>query len=318
MKPKMVTAKKKQQLKMNQKTKKKKVKKVKKGFKTYRKYNKKDICSPSLKRGKNQGCFSKENLKKLKLSYNRSTKKKIESEISSDIYKELKKKFKKTCNKSEMCWLQNLGFTNYEKHKIKKESFAPYAPSSWKENPLEWLSNFDIDKIMEQYESIYPEFKYLGSSPIDFDKKIKGECVFDALCKLNLLELDKNKKFKIGVVFNLDPHDKPGSHWTAMFINLNKREICYFDSAGDSAPPTVKKLVKRIQNQALKQGINLNFIENHPVEHQLKDTECGIYVIYFLIHMLKGLSFNRFLNPNNVIRDKAISKYRKKYFNLPN
>ena len=35
---------------------------------------------------------------------------------------------------------------------------------------------------------------------------------------------------KIGVIFNLDKHDQSGSHWVAMFIDLENKFFFYFDS----------------------------------------------------------------------------------------
>ena len=43
----------------------------------------------------------------------------------------------------------------------------------WRVSLIEapWLSNYDIDSIIEQYENKYDSFKFLGSSPIDFRKR---------------------------------------------------------------------------------------------------------------------------------------------------
>ena len=34
----------------------------------------------------------------------------------------------------------------------------------------------------------------------------------------------KRGKTKIGIIFNTDPHDKPGQHWISMFINIKKKK----------------------------------------------------------------------------------------------
>ena len=34
-------------------------------------------------------------------------------------------------------------------------------------------------------------------------------------------------KTNIGIIFNLDPHYKQGSHWVAVFIKVRKKEIYY-------------------------------------------------------------------------------------------
>ena len=36
-------------------------------------------------------------------------------------------------------------------------------------------------------------------------------------------EHNKNEKIsQFGMVINLDPHDKPGSHWVALYTNFDK------------------------------------------------------------------------------------------------
>ena len=61
--------------------------------------------------------------------------------------------------------------------------------------------------------------------------------------------LDKGKT-KIGLVFNTDPHYKDGSHWIALFIDIKKKFIYFFDSNGNFVPKRIEKFVKRVQKQA--------------------------------------------------------------------
>ena len=42
--------------------------------------------------------------------------------------------------------------------------FRPHGPTDHK-----WLSNFDIQDVMKQYELVYPDYKFLGAVPRDFD-----------------------------------------------------------------------------------------------------------------------------------------------------
>jgi hypothetical protein len=53
-------------------------------------------------------------------------------------------------------------------------------------------------------------------------------------------------KNKVGIIFNLDEHWKPGSHWVAMYGDLKKGEAYYFDSYGISPEPRVRKLMRRV------------------------------------------------------------------------
>ena len=78
---------------------------------------------------------------------------------------------------------------------------------------------------MKQFEKKHNNFEFIGPSPIDFDDhEMFGECVWEELCKFDLQQKMRDKKEKIGIIFNLDPHDKPGSHWVAMFVNIPKEK----------------------------------------------------------------------------------------------
>jgi hypothetical protein len=226
----------------------------------------------------------------------------------------LTKYLKNICNK-ESCWLSHqIGSNVNTSH---RPIFAPQSPASWKKNPNEWLSSVDINKVMHQYENTYKCFNFIGPSPIDFDlKEMYDDCVWPELCNFNLNEQIKNNKTKIGIIFNTDTHDKPGQHWISMFINIKKGQIFFFDSVGEKAPIEVKKLV----NNIIEQGANLNppiifkYDENHPVEHQMKNTECGMYSLYFIIHMLEDKITGHYLK-THIIKDKYVEQFRKIFFN---
>ena len=272
-------------------------------------------CSPKTSE-KGYTCLEDETLYKLKDLWNaRHPEFKIESNDSKDIWKELNSKLKGVCNK-ESCWLKQK-FVNGKLNKELQESYAPASPREWEKNPNEWLSSVDILDVMKQYEQRYKCFDFIGPSPIDFDThKLYGECVWEELCHFNLEEEIKNGRFKIGIIFNLDPHYKGGSHWVSMFVNIKKGEIFFFDSAGDKAPRQVMKLVNRIikQGKQLNVPITFKFDQNYPVEHQYGDTECGIYSLYFIAHMLEDRHDSKYFK-THILDDKYMEQFRKVYFN---
>ena len=208
---------------------------------------------------------------------------------------------------------------------ITSHTFAPMTPPEWKTNPHEWLSSVDILNVMKQYEKLYPCFEFMGPSPIDYDThKMYGECVWEELCHFSLQDQIKKGKTKIGVVFNLDPHYKPGSHWVSIFININKKYIFFFDSNGDRPPKKIKKFI----NTVLKQSKNLTikgkkqnkegfkYDDNVSTSHQDEDTECGIYSLYAIIEQVKDkLNPIDLKDPKKKITDSQMRKLRKKYFN---
>jgi hypothetical protein len=236
-----------------------------------------------------------------------------------EIWETLKKNFSKKCY-NELCWLKKnkLNFDPEKKDLIKEKSFRPFSPKSWNKKPYEWLSSVDIKKVMTQYEKKYNKFVFIGPSPIDFDnKQLFGSCVWEKLCKFNLNKYYnkiKNKKTKIGIIFNLDPHDKPGSHWVSLFIDLDKDFIFYFDSNGDRVPNRINVLIKRVIDQGKLLKKKLKYYSNYNFEHQMKDGQCGIYSLYFIIELLKENKEPGFFKTER-IPDESMKEYRLKYYN---
>ena len=186
-----------------------------------------------------------------------------------------------------------------------------------KKNPNEWLSSIDIMNVMKQYEKAYKCFDFIGPTPIDFDtRKLYGECVWDELCNFSIQEQIKNGKTKIGIIFNTDPHYKPGQHWISMFINIKKKRIFFFDSTGDKAPPEIMNFVNRIKEEGLQlnKKIKFKFDSNEGVEHQYGNTECGIYSLYFIVHMLEDKLTEHYLK-THILKDAYMNKFRRIYFN---
>jgi len=281
--------------------------------KTFQKLN----CSPKDKNEvKEYTCYTDGDLQKLRNMWNaRHPDKKITTNDSKEIWQMLKNYYAKVCNK-ESCWVRQMTKgTKMEKELL--QSFSPVEPIEWKKNPNEWLSSIDIIQVMNQYEKTYKCFDFLGPSPIDYDThQLYGECVWEELCHFSLADQIKKGKNKIGVIFNTDPHDKDGEHWISLFINIKKGTIFFFDSAGDKAPSQVMKFVKMVteQGKKLEEPIDFKFDENYPVEHQYKNTECGVYSIYFIIHMLEDKITGHYLK-THVLKDKYMEQFRKIYYN---
>tara|TARA_B100000795_G_scaffold268218_1_gene254751 strand:- start:7 stop:942 length:936 start_codon:yes stop_codon:yes gene_type:complete len=275
---------------------------------------KKSQCSPKEKGDYlDFSCYTPEVLFKMKNVWNqRHPDSKILTNDLKKIWEKLGYYMKNTCDK-EACWIKdNLFKTAIEKDKA-KNLFSPQAPESWKRNKNEWLSSLDIVHFMKQYESAYKCFEFIGPSPIDYDtQKAYGECVWEDLCKFDLRKEISNGKKKIAVIFNLDPHYKSGSHWVALFVDSNKKEIYYFDSYGDKCPTNIRKLAREIQNQSNLMGKKYKFLSNKK-RHQFGNSECGVYCLYFIMQMLQDVKFSRF---NKKINDIQMEKLRKKYFNI--
>ena len=281
--------------------------------KTTRKIN----CSPKPKGKLNDfTCYTNDDLIKLRNHWNaRHPDVKIMTNSPRDIHIKISEHLKDICN-NEACWLKQKTVFGKLDSEL-SDSFAPESPEEWKKNPNEWLSSTDIIKVMKQYEKAYKCFDFIGPSPIDFDtRQLYGECVWEELCNFNLEKMIKKGKTKIGIIFNTDPHNKPGQHWISMFINIKKGEIFFFDSTGDDAPPQVKKLIERIKHQGLAMNppIKFKFDSNKGIEHQYGNTECGIYSIFFIVHMLEDKMTENYLK-THILKDEYMEKFRHVYFN---
>jgi hypothetical protein len=278
-------------------------------------------CHPKQFTSKNykkipSSCLNEKTIKKMKNIWNkRYPDNKITYKNTKDIWKELKKKFNHSCS-NEMCWVDKTFHNTDIQNDIKENMFAPTTPIEWKNNENEWLSSNEIIDVMKQYEDTFDDFKFFGPSPIDFDKVLyKNSCVWPEICNLNVPHLYERKYRKIGFIFNTDTHDKEGSHWVAMYVDLNKNKIFYFDSNGLREPHQITKLKKKIAKQCLtKLNKTMKLDSNHKFEHQRTDSECGMYCLYFIVSLIRKLHNMEFFKKKR-IPDKEVEKLRNVYFN---
>ena len=279
--------------------------------KTFRKLR----CAPKGKKRKVLGftCYTADALHKLKSGWNaRHPDRRIETNKPREIWQRLKYVMSKTCA-NEACWIRHQCMKNDLDHGALLENFAPEAPREWKRKPSEWLTTVDIQEVMRQWERAYPRFAFLGPSPSDYGThKLFDECVWEELCKFSLANFRRKGKTSIGVIFNLDPHYKPGSHWVALFIDIKKHAIYYFDSYAEEAPPSIMKFVREVQQQAKRAGTPFSFRQSER-RHQYSDSECGMYSMFFILQMLHGKTFDAFQKVR--VPDKTMRKLRKLYFN---
>ena len=271
-------------------------------------------CAPSKKNKLKFSCYDIKDIyffKKLWNEYN--PKNKILHDDVFIIWKKLKNNLSNLCS-NERCWLKQKFFDKNKNKKLLKKLFSPKMPKVWLENINTWLSSNDIIILMKQYEKTYKNFKFIGPSPIDFDLKLTNGCVWDELCNLNLYDYYKKNINKIGIILNLDTHDKGGSHWVSNFIDLKNKFIFYFDSNGINIPKPVGILNKRLIKQFEKDtDIKLTHYINR-LQHQYRDGTCGIYSLFVLIKLLtEKLTPNYIMN--NKIPDKLMQQLRFKYYN---
>jgi len=195
----------------------------------------------------------------------------------------------------EMSFVKALPFSDGEKQQLAKTYLRPEQPSKWASDPDMWLDSLNIEAVMKQYEEVYPAFEFMGPFPIDFaapDPYVKSgdpKCLIREICGLRIEEALRNGTRSVGIVYNLDPHFKDGSHWVANYIDLPGHKCYYFDSYGYQPPKQVATFMKWLTTQDPKMKLMYN-----ARRFQHSDSECGMYSIYFIIRMLAGDSFRPF------------------------
>jgi hypothetical protein len=224
----------------------------------------------------------------------------------SFIWNAINDKMSSVCSsRDETCWIRTLDIDASKSH-------VPQSPPTWKKDPYEWLSSKNIFDVMIQYEQRYPSFKFIGVFPIDFGSKtISGNCISKELCEIQFNRIKKKNQF--GIVFNLDKHYESGSHWVCVYINLNKLSKNYgfffFDSIGSPMPHEIHVLSETVRLQANDDNFK---IHQSNIRKQFKNTECGMFCLYFLIEALKKKNIQDIYN--NSIRDEEVHQLRKTLF----
>lgn len=211
-------------------------------------------------------------------------------------YKNMKKQYN---------WLLIPLFKNLRNKYTRNDFFRPKGPKIGHQ----WLSNYDIIDIMNQYEKVYKDYKFLGAVPRDFDNFEKWN--FSNKDYNNFYE-NGNKKNRFGIIFNLDLSNQSGSHWTALFFDMNKKQIYYQDSVGKPPKNEFIKLMNSIEKQM---GDNVEKIISK-TKHQKGGSECGVYSTSFILRLLNGENINDIMD--NIVDDDTINKCRNYYFNDEN
>lgn len=280
--------------------------------------------SPSAK--KNPRVFSKKSLIELIKAWNKYKDDKIEykeTETIKSLSDKLNSKIKPICDdKQYWCWPGALAkIAKDDKTKeiinmIADYELRPEMPIEWSKNPIEWLSNYDIEAVMRQYndEKKY-NYTFLGVFPIDFSEEDKfGRCLYSHICSLNIKKyINKGIRY-LGLITNLDKHNESGSHWTSTFIILDPKNKSYgahyYDSTARQIPSYVKKFMRTVMLQCNAIYPNHNFrITYNNIQHQKKNTECGMFSMVYQIRWLNLLLHHKKLNISSPLTDdRAVDK----------
>ena len=290
-----------------------------------------EYCSPAKKNNhkKYNSCFDMTALQRIIEAYNRSypsTPIRTKNKSFQKQLDELHLRFKEKCNRNESCVVSSLQLDNDE---VIDDYLRPPRPSEWKNDPNTWLSNFNIEAVLIQYEDQYkPFYKFFGVLSADFLRKIGNRPAHPEIFNINIQDLYNNGVRTFGLVINLDDHDEPGSHWTSLFVCIDPEMHCfgayYYDSTASAPPVDMKTFMNmlKVQGDVLKKTVDskrLFKVKVNTIKHQYGSTECGIFSIYNQIRWVfdaknkKGkITFNKIMSEKKT--DKEMSDMRQKLF----
>lgn len=298
-------------------------------------------CAPGIKYEEGS-CIKNKDLKQLASAFNfENPKNKIEinvdkKELVENLEDGFKKKYK--CD-SQICWLNQSFVKRMNNKDLLKFTFRPVGPKL----KYDWLSTTHINDVVDQYEKKYKNFSFLGAVPYDFQElrelHMGKELDFDSLRegKLNEDYKGESRIDKFGMVINLDPHDKPGSHWVALYTDFEKNQIYFFDSVGKKPRKKIKKFINKLTKYMYKKkynkSLNINkvlenlkskkindYIKNlnnfdirhNKIQHQFQNSECGVYSINFIVRLVGGETFDEITQ--NITKDDFMNNCRQTYF----
>lgn len=221
------------------------------------------------------------------------------------LVKRLQNRMKNVCS-NQRCWIKQDFMHRIEKgikKDLYKNTYRPHGPKG----KFTWLNTLNINDVMEQYEKVYPDFKFLGAVPIDF-----AELPTLGINDENLEQLVKSGKKRLGVVFNLDEHYKSGSHWVASYCDISKGLVYFFDSYATEPEPRIRKLMRKFGRLCKQYGKKNPTVDVNSERHQYKNSECGVYSINFILRLLKGDTFEQIQSDKTP--DDKINQCRDVYF----
>ena len=267
-------------------------------------------CAPS-KNKSIYGCFDTSALHRIIYLYNIKYDDQIKlngNETDKTLWKYIQSKMYNVCGKkdnieTEICWLDN---TFLESDTVLNAYYKPKKPIG----KYKWLKTLDITKVLKQYESLFPNFLFFGTVPLDFEE------ILYEYANINMCKIYDKKFTKIGFVFNLDTSDKKGSHWVCMFIDITPNNqapyIAYFDSYGHQPPREIYNFIFKLKKQILN-CLNINMIiKRNKKRHQYSGSECGMYCVCIIFLLLSGNSFEEINNKR--ISDEDVNSLRDIFF----
>jgi len=201
-----------------------------------------------------------------------------------------------------------------DKDPVVKNLLRPETPREWVKKPHTWLTNFNIEEAMKQYQSANPSFKFLGVYPVDFQStEYTGQCLYRETCAVDFKKLNGEGIKYIGMVINLDKQNESGSHWVALFTCIDPTQSCFgtyfYDSYAGMPPKEVQSFMNELEvsgNLYAKSVGRRRKFKNlyNTIRHQYGGSECGMFSMVYLVRWISFLDKRKQVTLHDVVKAK--------------
>lgn len=194
------------------------------------------------------------------------------------------------------------------------------------------LSNMHIDKIMEMFAELFPQFY-----PYNFNMKNYADYRFrrgyvesqpDTLATVQFRDLYGIGKNTCGCVINSDTYQGPGIHWMALFADARGDvwTVEFFNSSGGAPVPEwcnwmtktksqmedIADELRKNPSKKFKPPTRIELVKCSDLQHQQSKTECGLYSLFYIYARLRGVPHEYFMK--NPIPDQLMFEFRQHLF----
>jgi len=237
---------------------------------------------------------------------------KFKTPLLGDKKKIIKKAMEKTDCGSESCLYSHGMLKGVLPSSGKDEFFNPKGPH----NNEKWLSNEDIDDVLDKWNKIFPEYIHIDCHMNNFEDHAKGKSDNNspelAVIKWKKI-IDNGKYKKLGCVINTDNYGDSGQHWVSIFVDLPGRSVEYFDSAAGSMSQEMLDFVSKTASTLLDLTGHLHKERYlHVFKHQRQNNECGMYSLFYQLCRIHEVSPDYF--ESVAISDELMNNFRRSLF----
>lgn len=245
-------------------------------------------------------------------------------ENNNEVIEKIEKVLK--CD-SESCVLVNPEFNKFVEKEtgnnniIKYELHKNFKTKGPRDN-TNLLSNYNIDDTLIRWAREFKDFYPCPFSMIDFKTVVNDfytinldDVVSGKVSYRDPIDGIQHGPFKTyGCVLNTDVSTGRGKHWVCIFVDCRSKvwTIEYFNSSGNPPHYDVTEWMEKQRSNLLKIHNNVETITVTNIVHQKSNTECGMYVLYYIRSRLDGIPYCYFLTKR--IEDADVTKFRKHVF----